>query len=237
MPELAGFRVASWDTPLRANPNRLPARWNYAGSGATQYIALHPLATWAEYLRWHDLRDPVALRGLRLGVWAIRLVVDDALVIRYDNASVLGLRAEDLISDDWTVCQAAAERLRSDRGAPKVLETPSAALPGARNIVILDARVGVPYSFEPFDPIDLPVTLAAAGARPPDSVLELVRFRGQPHAEFEAWQRGELFELVEPSDDLLAEDLRSAAGAGGGPPTPMTEQLELEDTPRAAARR
>jgi RES domain-containing protein len=206
--EVAGFRVASWDTPLRVNPNRQPGRWNYEDSGATQYIALHPLATWAEYLRWHDLRDPAALQGIRLAVWAIRVDLEDALEIHYDNASDLGLTAEDLVSDDWSACQAAAERLSKDRSAPKVLETPSAALPGARNVVILEERVAVPYSFEPIDPIDMPVTLAAAGARPPASLLELVRFRGQPHLELEAWRRGEPFRLVEPPDAVLADDAR-----------------------------
>ena len=202
--------MASWDTPLRVNPNRQPGRWNYADSGATQYIALHPLATWAEYLRWHDLRDPESLREIRLGVWAIRVIADDVLVVGFDNAGTLGLRPEDLISDDWAGCQAAAERLRADPGAPKVLETPSAALPGGRNVVILDARVAIPYGAEPVDEVDVPVSLAAAGARPPTSVLDLVRFRGEPHSEFEAWQRGEQFTLVEPSDALLADDVRDA---------------------------
>lgn len=204
MPEFTGFRVASWDTPLRANPNRQPGRWNDAGSGPTQYIALHPLATWAEYLRWHDLRSASEIAQLRLGVWAIRVIVDDPLEVRFDTASTLGLQPEDLIADDWSACQLAAERLRADRAAPKVLQTPSAALPGARNIVILEPRVAIPYSFEPIDRIDLPTTLAAAGARPPQSILGLVRFRGQAHAEFDAWERGERFELIEPADSVLA---------------------------------
>lgn len=215
MPEVAGFRVASWDTPLRANPNRSPGRWNFADSGATQYIALHPLATWAEYLRWHGLRDAAALGHLRLGVWTMRVETNDVVRIHYDNAASIGLRAEDLISDDWRPCQDAAEQLRADRSAPKVLETPSAALPGARNIVILEARVPLPYTFDPIDPVDMPVTLAAAGARPPASVLPLVRFRGEPHPEFEAWERGDPpFELVEPSDTLLADDVLAASSAG-----------------------
>lgn len=210
MPEYAGFRIASWDTPLRVNANRQAGRWNQADSGPTQYIALHPLATWAEYLRWHDLRDREALRNIRLAVWAIRVIVDDVFELRYDNADELGLRAEDLVADDWTPCQDVAERLRTDRLATHVLITPSAALPGARNVVILDARAPLPYSAEPIDDIDLPVTLAAAGARPPASLLQLVRFRGDPHAEYEAWRRGDPFELIEPSDSVLAEDARSA---------------------------
>ncbi len=210
MTDLAGFRVASWDTPLRVNPNRQPGRFNYAESPPTQYISLHPLASWAEYIRWHDLREPDALREIRLGVWAIRAIAQDLLVLDYNNAEALGIRAEDLISDDWSQCQALAERLRADRRAPAVLQVPSAALPGARNLVILGPRVAVPYSFTPIDPIDVPVTLCAAGARPPESLLGLVRYRGQDHAEYQAWQRGEAYELIEPADTLLAEDLRAS---------------------------
>jgi RES domain-containing protein len=209
VPEFVGFRVASWDRPLRVNPNRQPGRWNRTGSAPTQYIALHPLASWAEYLRWHDLREPAQIREIRLGVWAIRVIVDDVRVVRYDTASSIGLRAEDLVDDDWTRCQTAADRLRSDRSAPKVLQTPSAALPGALNVVILGPRVAIPYRLEPIDSGDLPVTLAAAGARPPTSLLDLVRYRGEKHPELAAWQRGERFELIEPDDALVAEDARS----------------------------
>ncbi len=209
MAELVGFRVASWDTPLRVNPNRQAGRYNYAESAATQYISLHPLASWAEYIRWHDLRDPHALREIRLGVWAIRILAEDPLALDFDGAEAQGIAAKDLISDDWSRCQALGERLRGDPRAPKLLRVPSAALPGARNVVILGPRVAVPYSFTPIDPIDLPVTLCAAGARPPESLLGLVRYREQDHAEYQAWQRGESYDLIEPADTLLAKELRT----------------------------
>jgi RES domain-containing protein len=205
VPELAGFRVASWDAPLRVNPNRQAGRWNYADSGVTQYVGLHPLAPWAEYLRWHDIRDAAYARELRLGVWAIRLIVDDVLEVNYEAAPSLGLRPEDLVSDDWSACQAVGERLRANRSGSKILRTPSAALPGAHNIVILEPRVSIPYSFNPIDAADVPVSLAAAGARPPSSLLELVRYRGEPHPQLAAWLRGEAYELIEPSDALLAD--------------------------------
>ncbi|MGH2833415.1 MAG: RES family NAD+ phosphorylase, partial [Solirubrobacteraceae bacterium] len=175
---------------------------------ATQYIALHPLASWAEYIRWHDLRKPEELREIRLGVWAIR-VMQDPFVLDYNSAEALGIRADDLISDDWSQCQALAERLRTNRRSPTVLQVPSAALPGARNLVILGPRVAVPYSFTPIDLIDIPVTLCAAGARPPESLLRLVRYRGEDHPEYQAWTRGERYELIEPTDTLLAEGLRA----------------------------
>jgi RES domain-containing protein len=207
--ELVGFRVASWDTPLRVNPNRQAGRWNHANSAPTQYIALHPLGTWAEYLRWHELRSSEQLQQLRLGVWAIRALVEDLVSVDFENAAEIGLRAEDLVSNDWSACQAAAERLRNDRGAPKALLVPSAALPGSKNLVILEARVGVPFNFQPTDSVDTPVTLAAAGARAPSSLLSLVRYRDERHAEYVAWLEGKHFELIEPPDALLAEDVSS----------------------------
>ena len=206
MRELHGFRVSSWDTPLRVNPNRQAGRWNQPDSAPTQYIALHPLGTWAEYLRWHELREPAQLTEIRLGVWAIKAQVEDALTVGFENAAVLDLDPAALVSDDWGPCQAAAERLRRDRTGPKALIVPSAALPGARNLVILEARVAVPYNLSPVDVVDTPVTLAAAGARPPLSLLDRVRFRGEAHAEFEAWRAGETYTLVEPTDALLAEE-------------------------------
>jgi RES domain-containing protein len=201
VPELPGFRISSWDTPLRANPNRSDGRWNYAGSEATQYISLHPLGAWAEFLRWHGLTDPADYREIRQAVWAIRVIADDILVVRFDNADVIGLEAEDLISDDWTACQAAADRLRLDAGAPKVLQVPNAALPGTQNIVILEERVSIPYTFEPIDPIDLPSTLIGSGASPPPSLRSLVRFRDEPHLEYLEWTKGNRFRLAEPKDD------------------------------------
>jgi RES domain-containing protein len=207
--EFAAFRVASWDTPLRVNPNRHPGRWNHAGAPATQYLALHPLGTWAEYLRWHGIRDADRARQLRLGVWAIRINADDLLDIGFDDAHNLGLRPEDLVADDWGPCQAAAERLRSDRTRPNALRVPSAALPGARNLVIFEPRVACPYTLEPIDTVDTPVTLAAAGARPPESLLPLICHHGEAHDELLAWRAGIPYQLLEPTDELLA------ASAGG----------------------
>ena len=218
MPELIGFRLASWDTPLRVNPNRHEGRWNKAGSGATQYIALHPLAPWAEYLRWHGIKKWQVARELRLGVWALRVIDEEILDVTYETAGDLGLQPEDLVSDDWSPCQDAAERIRADRSSRRVLRTPGAALPGTQNIVILEPRVAIPYSRSPIDIVDVPITLVAAGARPPESLLPLVRHRGEPHPELDTWRAGLRFELVEPSDTLLAEDVRPVRVAGATEP-------------------
>ncbi len=146
MTELVGFRVASWDTPLRVNPNRQAGRYNYAESAATQYISLHPLASWAEYIRWHDLREPAALREIRLGVWAIRVIAQDLLVLDYNSAEAQEIRAEDLISDDWGPCpgpgRAATRRQRpqgtagSERGIAGRTQSGDPRASGRRSILV-----------------------------------------------------------------------------------------------------
>lgn len=199
MPEFHTFRIADWDTPLRVNPNRTAGRFHDAHSPATQYLGLHPLTPWAEYLRTQGLDSADAFADLQLTVWAVRIRVDRVLELDYERASDVGLVPEDLISDDWAPCQEFADQLREDAAGPRALVVPSAALPGTRNLVVLEPRVAIPYSWDPIDEGDCPAAVAAMRACPPDSLLPLIRWRGQPHAEFEAWSRGHHFAFVEPA--------------------------------------
>ena len=80
---------------------------------------------------------------------------------------------------------------------------PSAALPGTRNLVLLGPRVAVPYDLTPVAEVDIPASITADGARPLHTLLEAVRHYGDPHAEFEAWRRGQPFEFSEPGWPLL----------------------------------
>ena len=197
MPELPGFRLAAWDTPLRVNPNRAAGRFNHQGSPATQYIGLHPLTPWAEYLRTQGITSREAVNDRRIRTWAIRVVTPEVTRIDFENAADFGLDPHDLISDDWTVCQDFAERLREDAAAPRVLQVPSAALAGTRNIVILGERVDMPYLWTPIDDGDLPTCIVAEEGRPPGKLLSLIRREGQPHAEFEAWSVGQRYEFAD----------------------------------------
>jgi hypothetical protein len=144
---------------------------------------------------------------MRQALWAIRVIVDEITVVRFDNAELIGLSAQDLVSDDWSACQDAADRIRADRKAPKAIQVPNAALPGTQNLVILEERVAIPYTWEPIDDGDLPVALAAANSQPPRSLADAVRQRGAPHPEFEAWQAGAKFKFVEPKVHELLGDL------------------------------
>jgi hypothetical protein len=183
------FRIAGWDTPLWVNPNRSAYRFNRSGQDATQYLALHPLGPWAEYLRGENRRTPELLAGLRARLWAIR-IPDDVVerVLGFDGARGFGLEPEDLVADDHERCRAFADALRNDRSAPPLLRVPSAALPGTENLVVFGPRVAIPWNVEPIDESELSVSVAAEQARPPDALLDLVRFRGEPHAGLDAWR-------------------------------------------------
>jgi RES domain-containing protein len=200
--ELVAYRIAAWDTPLWVLPNRRPARFNDAGSGSTQYMSLHPLTPWAELVRGEELRDPRAIAALRPPLWAIRVALaQDALELSFANAGDYGLEPHDLVGDDHGPCRGFARLLRSDPSAPKVLIVPSTALPGTRNLVVLEPRVAIPYLWTPLDPSDVPVSLTAEAGECPRGLGELVHHRGaaEPHAGLAAWERGEELLFEEPS--------------------------------------
>jgi RES domain-containing protein len=193
-----GFRISDWDSPLRPSSHRTPGRYHRAGSPPTQYIALHPLAPWAEYLRYHDLRKPEDVAERRLAVWAIRVDLANAVEIGFENSfEDFNIKRGDLVGDDYTECQELADRLRADASEPKEIVVPSAALPGARNLVIFGARESIPYQWTPVDTGDLPACVITRASKPPDGLLERVRFSGEGHAELQAWEQGWRYELTD----------------------------------------
>lgn len=145
MDELIAFRVANFETPLWSLPNLQPGRYDHPGSAATQYLALHPLTPWAEVLRATGLATAEQSHALRLALWALRVEGEEPLELTYENARDWDLEPGDLVGDDQGPCQDLAQRLRNDPGLPGALTVPSAALPGTRNLVILDERVAVDY--------------------------------------------------------------------------------------------
>lgn len=203
-----GFRISSWKTPLYVNPPRRPGRFHAAGSPPTQYVCLHPLGPWAEYLRNGDLRNPEDIGDLRLNVWALKLDLSDALWLDFEAAERKTeepeMRPEDLVSDDHTACRQFADRLRSDSAAQKAIVVPNAALPGTRNLVIFGPRVQIPYGWDPVDYGDIPACAVTKASQPPEGLLERVRFREQPHAELDAWREGRRFDFTDLQEELAA---------------------------------
>ena len=187
MTTVVGYRVADWDTPLWANPNRSQSRFSLAGA-AVQYWSLHPLTPWAEYLRGLNLRDPDDAVEIRLRPWAAELeVADDIVDLTFANAAVHGLEARDLVDDNWRRCQDWVATVR-----PPGLFVPSAALPGTTNVILFGERVRSRYGVGPLQPdIDVPCDPVADSGVVPLGLLPHVRWRGSTHAGLEAWRRGD----------------------------------------------
>jgi RES domain len=193
-----GYRLASWRRPLRTEPSRVAGRFHRATEDvATQYLCLHPLGPWAEFLRAADLRTAAQLAQVGQRTWALRLDLSGLPRIGFDEAREFGLRPGDLVSDDHRPCQRLAGRLRGD-GVPGAI-VPSAALPGTDGVVLFGARAAAPYLVDPVGDIDVPASLTADGGRPPPGLLDRVRRRGAPHPALEAWRRAEPFRFAEPS--------------------------------------
>lgn len=193
------FRISTWDTPLRVNPNRTAGRYNDAGSPATQYFGLHPMTPWAEQMRAQDIKNIEQLEDLRLRIWAIKVDLTEATEITFSNAYRFEIEPEELVADDHAACRRLASRLREDPKAPKTIVVPSAALPGTRNVVIFGERVSVPFSWAPMDFTDLPTSIVAERSQPPDGLEQVVRFPGMPNPELNAWTNGAIYEF----DDLV----------------------------------
>jgi hypothetical protein len=197
--ELIAFRLANYETPLWAIENFAAGRYNAPDTGFTQYLSLHPLTPWAELLRNEDRRTREQAVLMRYPLWALRLQFDEPpLELTFDTAGQFGLNAEDLVGDDHGPCRALAQAFRD--GGPKAFIAPSAALPGTKNVIVLEPRVLVPWNQVPIDEIDWPGSLASQDGRCPEGLWDLVHYRapGTKHAALEAWENGEDFTFEEP---------------------------------------
>jgi hypothetical protein len=197
--ELVSFRIANYETPLWAVENFAAGRYNEADTGVTQYLSLHPLTPWAELLRGEDRRTRGRALLMRYPLWAIRVeLAAEPLELTFAGAEAFGLTAAELVADDHGPCRALAARFRRD--GPHAFIAPSAALPGTRNLVVLEPRVLVSYSQEPLSEIDWPGALTAQDGRCPEGLWQLVHFRqaAERHAALAAWEEGEEFRFREP---------------------------------------
>jgi hypothetical protein len=181
------FRLANWDTPFWVNPNRRASRYMDASAGIIQYWSLHPLAPWAEQLRALNMREPVEALELRLRPWAASLSLPEGVLrISFDNAAAHGIDPAALVDDDWTACQ----RWAAGIDAPGLI-VPSAALPGTENVVMFGPRVRSRWGIRPVDPsVDVPADPVADRGIGFTELLAHVRWRGTPHAGYEAWRQG-----------------------------------------------
>jgi RES domain len=203
--ELVAFRLANYETPLWPVENFSTGRFNEAAIGFTQYLSLHPQTPWAELLRNEDRRTRDRALLMRYPLWAVRVELsDEPLELTFANAPEFGLRPEDLVADDHGPCRAFAARLREE--GPRAFIAPSAALPGTRNLVVLEPRVLVSWNQVPVDEIDWPGSLAAQDGRCPEGLWDVVHYRegDTQHAGLAAWEGGEDFVFEEPEVTLSA---------------------------------
>jgi len=191
------YRFAAYATPLRTVPAWQPARFSRGDEDEpTQYLALHPLGPLAELMRNAELRSPEQVRAVSTRTWALEVPVGDLPEITFATAESFGITAEQLVGDDYGPCQELAVTLRSQVEGVIV---PSAALPGTRNVVLFGPRVAAPYLTHPVSTLDVPASITADGARPPTTLMSVVRYAGNPHAALSAWRNGIEFRFVEPN--------------------------------------
>ena len=196
MQDEVAFRIADWPSPLRVNGNRSAGRFNRPGQ-ATQYLSLHPLGPWAEFVR-REGPGLELLSEFRHRIWVHRVDLSDAVTVGFGSAPKFGLKEYDLVSDDYTACQDLADDMRAQ--GVEVIVVPSAALPGTQNIVILGERVASPYLSDPIDVVDIPSSLVADDASIPEVIAGIVRRYGsRHHAGLDAFRRGDTLSLVEPA--------------------------------------
>lgn len=197
--ELVAFRLANYETPLWAVENFAAGRYNEAGAGFTQYLSLHPLTPWAELLRNEGRRTRADALLMRYPLWALRVELEaDPFELSFDNAGDFGLDPEDLVADDQGPCRALAQAFRG-RG-PSVFLAPSAALPGTKNLIVLEPRVLVSWNQAPVDALDWPGSLTSQDGRCPEGLWDHVHHRnaGAKHAALAAWQDGDDLVFEEP---------------------------------------
>jgi RES domain-containing protein len=182
------YRVTSYDVPLRVSANRRGGRWNFAGSGTTQYACLDVEAPFAEMLRHEDLRSESEAATFRATLW--QLQVNEGIVVDYstfEKAERAGFPPEALVDDDHELCQREAQRLDS-LGAGGIL-SPSAGLPGSTSLTLFGPRVPIAWDADVEISTAIPAQPLATGA-PPVGLVDRVRYFGQAHRSLGAYLAG-----------------------------------------------
>jgi RES domain-containing protein len=167
------YRHCEYRTPLRSpfQAQRRPGRYHRGVEAEpTQYLCLHPLGPHAEAMRRFDARTPAKASLLDLRTWALDVRIDGLAELPFSEAWV---------ADDYGACQDLADTLR-ESGASGVI-VPSAALPGTRNVVLFGGRAAAPYQGAAVRALDVPSSITGEHGSALATLVELVRFRGDPH--------------------------------------------------------
>lgn len=182
------FRHAAYRTPWRVKPDSSPGRFHTANGLTAQYLSCHPLGPAAEMLR-HHLRDGGEPDELILNLWTAIVEVDAHARVHFDNCeSEWGITPEELVGDDYAPTQALAQRV-CDAGL-RAMIVPSAALPGADNVVLFDKRLAADYLGVPLSGWETPTAHLTDGAHAPSELIRqgLPRRFGEPHRGLSHWR-------------------------------------------------
>lgn len=175
---MIGYRVSAYDTPCPPSPSRRTGRWGVAAGAVVNYWSTHPYAAWAEVYRY-DGTDWNTVRRISQRLWIGRFGHCDIVDLTGGDAGEWGLRAGDLVDDDWSACHTAARKLRA--AGVDAVRVPSAALPGAENLVLFGQRIAIEFDAVVEDPeIEVPCVVAADGSVGVPDVLPMVRHHGTP---------------------------------------------------------
>lgn len=171
------YRATTYDTPLWVFPNRRAGRWSVPRDGTiAQYCCLDPAAPLAEYARHEGLRDADQAAEARIGLWQLRVREGAVLNLATPaEAERQGVRWEDLVAEDPSVCQelgreVAAEEVRG-------IVAPSAALPGSSTLVLYGPRSELSWERPARLSVQVPARRLLVGA-PQAGVLRATRHHG-----------------------------------------------------------
>jgi hypothetical protein len=182
------YRWSDYDTPLWSRPNSTAQRWNRTREAPTQYLSLSSDGAWAELIRTEDLRSAADVRLVSMPLWVLQ--VHETRIADYgtfEKAETAGFPPAALVDKDHERCRAEGTRLR-EHGFRGVV-APSAALPGAVNLTLFGARLGVEWGCSEDRRLAsfVPVRQLAVG-HPPDDLLARVRQHGAPHEGLAAYR-------------------------------------------------
>jgi RES domain-containing protein len=166
------YRNSHYLTPLRTlQAQTRPGRYHRGTEPEpTQYLSLHPLGPHAEAMRRLHARTRERARSLDLRTWALQVPEDGLVEIEF---------AEQWVADDWAACQDLGDVLRGSSAVGAVV--PSAALPGTWNVVLFGPRSALPYMMRPERQVDVPASITGDHGCGLETLVELVRFSGEPH--------------------------------------------------------
>lgn len=175
---MIGYRVSAYDTPCPPSPSRRTGRWGVAAGEVVNYWSMHPYAAWAEMYRFDGI-DQGSVRTISQRLWIGRFDHLDVVDLTGPAAADWGLRPDDLVDDDWSACHLAAGRLTA--AGVSGIRAPSAALPGADNLVLFGQRIAIEFDAVVDDPeIEIPCVVAADATCGVPDALRGMRRQSEP---------------------------------------------------------